>query len=578
MNPHDLPNVDDVSPSDHSVRNTVLALGVLCLAGATAWYFNDRNATERKAHELQRAANAWSDLSRCLSGEHPRIGTIARTSRRIELKISERLRAAPRRERINQWPWRCATHANTLTRALFASRADDAGLRLLNQFASRAATDLESASLHTGHGDTRSYLDELFAAAERSGLPQGRTSNVALPPTPMVVLEPSRVRHVFAGSGSAVLAAEEVVDGGSLRVVLGRTHRRLCDFERTLEAPLCTMLVPLDNADRLVLTTATYPRLPGVIRADAQGVGALMHPGHLDAPPLNLRATGAHRIAQDDWVIATEVTPQNYALVRGRNTLAAPTLPGAVVGVPKLAGNIWMAFVASVTQPVVPDGGVALKEVRVIAGTVSTTDTSLRWGSTPTSRGTVNISANEATVRGCRFENSTAMVVYGDDGRAHVQWWTGDTLTATHTVDARVGSVSCSNQRMKLTWYWPTPMPTIHVSTCSATGCAHAEGPAPFTDVAPRVVSMGERVLLVYTSETYGGLRYRYGSLATVADEPETVIFDDAAHDGIDLEAAPVVLSRGDLALILVTRKTATAETWAFRIDGDGYRTLRLSE
>jgi hypothetical protein len=56
------------------------------------------------------------------------------------------------------------------------------------------------------------------------------------------------------------------------------------------------------------------------------------------------------------------------------------------------------------------------------------------------------------------------------------------------------------------------------------------------------------------------------------------VVFDDAAHEGVDLEASPVLVARGDVAALFVTRKEAPHETWAVRLDAQGFRALRARE
>ncbi len=60
---------DDDTPQrhDHGPRNLALGLTALALASGAAYSVNARFEREHEAHERQRAADAWSDLSRSRS-------------------------------------------------------------------------------------------------------------------------------------------------------------------------------------------------------------------------------------------------------------------------------------------------------------------------------------------------------------------------------------------------------------------------------------------------------------------------------------------------------------------------------
>lgn len=565
-------------PPDRGPRNLAIGALALALAAAGAWAVNDHFDSERRARELQRAADAWSDLSRCLAGDHQRVGEIARNARRAELRVSAASRGLSRDEKRRAWPWRCAPAARIMTRALFESRSDDPAHRLLNQFASLAATELGRGSLRTARNDSRHYLDELFAAASRAGLPRGRASTVEPPPEPMRVLDPSRVRPLFRGAGSGALVSEEPTDPGALRVLVGRTERRLCDFDRTLEWPDCTLVPELDHRASVRLTSARLPTTPGyLVDGDARGVGALLHPAHPANAPLVNGASDALRASRDAWLtVASNAT--GFELRAPGQTLAVPAFSSAFAGAPRMVGEVFVAALTATTPATAPsDGGVALVEERVVAGAVST-EAPWRWVTPPGERATVRVSAGNVSVRGCTLDRAQAVVAWGDDRHAALLWFRDGAFVSSRAIDAGRGTLSCDGSTVRIAWYSPTPFPTAHVTACTEARCDHAEAPAPMLDAPPRVVAMGARVLIVYTDEGITGLRYRYGPLATIADARETVIFDDAAHDGVDLETAPTVLTRGDLAAVLVTRKEAPYETWGVRIDADGYRAMRLRE
>ncbi len=566
------------APPNNGPRNAVIVGVALVVASAGAWVANDHFDGERKTRELKRAADAWSDLSRCLAGDHQRVGEIARNARRAELRVPASVRGMTRDERAREWPWRCAPPARIMTRALFESRSDDPSHRILNQYASLAATELGRGSLRTGRDDPRRYLDELFAAASRANLPRGRTSTVALPPEPMRVLDPARVRPLFRGAGSAALASDEPFDAGALRVLVGRTERRLCDFDRTLEWPDCARVAELDHRASVRLTSARYPAMPGYLAdLDAHGIGALLHPATPGGAAIEARASDAWRASRDQWLTVTAPDATRFEVRDGSLSLPLGPFAAPFAAGPRMMGEVFVAALTAPPPPTTPDGGVALFDEPIIAGAVSS-EAPRRWVSAPSQRATLRVNTAGLTVRGCALDDARAVVAWGDDAHGVVLWFRNGSFVSARTIDAGHGTLSCHGGTLRLAWYSPLPFPKAHVTTCTEARCTHAEATAPMLDAPPRVVAMGERVLLVYTGDDLGGLRYRYGPLVTIADARETVIFDDAAHDGVDLEAPPTVLAHDDLAAILVTRKGAPYETWGLRVDADGYRAMRQRE
>lgn len=585
---------DELPPArDHSGRNAALALAVFGLAAGGAWYANGRNDDERRARSLLAASASWNDLARCLAGDRWRVGEIAAVSRHRELSIPRSVRDLSEAERARRWPWRCATPAQRLTRALFESRSDDAAHRLLAQFASIAASDLARGALRTGSQDPRHYLDELFAAAARAELPAAPPSTVERPPEPVRYLDPRRVRPIFRGRGGSVVAAEQPLDDGALRVLVGRGEARLCDFDRSLDAPECVRVRALDDARRPALTAALYPRLPGFLTRftdDELAVGALLHPGHPDSP-VALQASGALRVAQDGWIIASRIgdgAAARYALGPGVNFAGAATPPrvlGALVVAfadaplpsPLAAADGGLADAGTPAPdagPDVTDGG-ATPARPLLAGLVAES-LPARWLTPPAPRGTLRSAAREALVRACRMGDATAAVAYGDDGHALVLWARRGAVSA-RPVDARPGAFACHDGRLRLGWYTNVPRPVVHVTTCTAEACVAAEGAFVFTETSPRLALAGDQVLAAYAQEGLEGLRYRFAPPAGLATAPEVVVFDDSTHGGVRLEAPPTALARGDAAVMLVTDEAAR-ETWAIRVDARGYRALRPRE
>ena len=568
---------DDDTPQrhDHGPRNLALGLTALALAAGAAYAVNARFDREREAHERQRAADAWSDLSRCLAGDLRRVGEIARTARRAELRVPSTARVLPAAAQAREWPWRCAPYAQSLTQSIFASHSEDPALRLLARFASIAATELSQRALRTERDTPRRYLDELFAAAARANLPPARRSTVAPPPEPMRVLDPSRVRPLLRARGASQLVALPAYDTGALRVLLGRPERRVCDFDRDLDWPTCERAPALDAIARVSLSPARPPLMPlWRTRGDHES-GELRAPAHPETV-LHPRAVDAWRETRDGAVILAALddtaTPRYALFDNAREALALPPIEH-LAQPPALFDRHVIVVTENDTAPS-SDGGVA-RRVEVRAATVSR-EGAWRFAEPFTLRGTVT-AAGEVPMRGCWSPTVERVAVYGSDGRGLVLTWREGRFVRADEVPLGAGTVSCDGAVMRAAWYAPSPSPAVHVTTCDAQ-CAHAEAPAPLVDGTPQVAALGARVLVVHTGETFGGLRYRYGPLATIADANDTVVFDDAAHDGVDFDAPATVLTRGDLAVLVATRAAPPYETWAVRIDGQGFRTVRLRE
>jgi hypothetical protein len=516
-------------------RKAIAILVALGLAGFAAYKLNARSENERKARELQNAADAWESLQRCLVGPHGRVGAMASVVRRIELGVPALVSKLPPDRRRREWPYRCATYASKMTRAIFESRTDERPHRLLNQFASQAATDLEQGALHTGKDDPRRYLDELFAVADRAGLPPGHAGDVPAPPAPSDVLRVQPLLAAFAGPGSVTLQAEEsVATTASVDVIVGRGERRYCRFTDDLTRVACRPEQPTDRAQNLHLSApdAPFPTLPA---------GAL-------TPP---------------WRAADALV----ALVPA----AAATTGDAGVS----AGD------ASVADG--GDAGVQGPTTRVYAGLLRTPEAPWTWSAPLSERGTIGPVSTPPVVRACAYGTAQgadaplALVVYAQDSRAAVLWRASPTSLTVTQAEARPGSIACGNGTVRLAWYASQPYPTLHVTTCTPTGCSHQEGNAPEIDPAPAVATLGDKVLIVYTRPEFQGLRYRLAPLAQMLDAREVAVFDDGDHEGMQLESAPVLVARGEVAVALVNRKTTPNDAHFVRIDARGHRELNVS-
>lgn len=515
-------------------RKAIAILVALGLAGFAAYKLNARSENERKTRELQRAADAWESLQRCLVGPHGRVGAMASVARRIELGVPALITKLPPDRRRREWPYRCATYASKMTRAIFESRTDERRHRLLNQFASQAATNLEQGALHTGKDDPRRYLDELFAVADRAGLPPGHASDVPAPPAPSDVLRVQPLLAAFAGPGSVALQAEEsVATAASAAVIVGRAERRYCQFTSDLTRVACRPEQPADRAQNLHLAApdAAFPTLPA---------GAL-------PPP---------------W-------------------RAADALVALVPASPPSTGDAGVnANDASVAEG--GDASAPGPSTRVYAGLLRAPEAPWSWSVPLAERGTVGVVSAPPVVRACAYgaalgaDAPLALVVYAQDARAVVIWRASPTSLAFTQAEARPGAISCDGGTVRLAWYAAQPYPTLHVTTCTPAGCSHAEANAPELDPPPAVATLGDKVLIVYARAELQGLRYRLAPLAQMLDAREVAVFDDGDHEGIQLEAAPVLVARGEAAVALVNRKATPHDAHFVRIDARGHRELNV--
>lgn len=589
----------------------LLAVGVLAAAGA--YTLNSRNSAQRKTEQLQRAADAWSDLSRCLVPPSTELGQIARTARRIELGQPTSVARMPAAERRSQWPYRCATFASVMTHALFDSKSDDRGHRILAMIVSQAATDLEAGQLHTGREDRRKYLDELFAAVSQAQLPQGRsTSNIPAPPSPAQPVSAPLLDAVFAGPDNAKVMAQDTLQSSTLRVLFGLSERRLCTFANDggasgLSRFDCRRIRPADFVRPPWLGSAddgSSALYSGRTNGNDPTTHAYLEPqlsvgdgvvgGHASAQTLSLLSFND---ARSELTVATRGRTAEGALDEQRQSqlVSAHTISnrrgGWIVGDVVVAlGERSAPASASGADAGAPssaadagargDGGAASgPRVGVLyAGALSVDGATARasWSVPFAERGAASASwLSEPRVEGCRLANGdSAVVAYTSDGHALVLWKTARGFIAPLVADARPGTIHCDGDYVRLGWFEPVPVPSAHITTCGQTGCAHTRGASPDIDTDPVIVPIGNRVLAAYTLRTEnggnGGLRYRVAPLNELAIAPEHVIFDDGDHEGLQVEPALSVFVRGHRAVIFVTSKGVAGETYAFRINEDG--------
>lgn len=596
-----------------SKKTLGLALFALAAAGA-AIFANNRNAAERKTQQIQRAADAWANLSHCLMGADVEVGQVARRARRMELAVPPRVARLPAARRQREWPYRCATHASVMTRALFDSKSDERAHRILAMVVSQAATDLEAGQLHTGKDDRRKYLDELFAAVIQAQLPRGtRSGTLVAPPTPVEPASAPLLDAVFAGPDNARVQAQDALALGTLRVLFGLSERRICTLENDggpagLSQFNCRRARPADftRAPWLGSSADGEPAAYGGRTTGTDPIDRAFFDGTI---PLanDVRAASVTR----EYVLMTQWATDRSELSLGVYNRAAALQEGATpsvfvssphevenrrgdgfvfgdvvvalggrastAGAPTRAdGGVSDAGASTTDAGVARDGSAAPAEGVLYAGVASIADNARpSWAIPLAPRGSAGAPwPAEVRVQACRAaDGAIATVAYTDDGHALVLWRVGAEFLPAIRAEARPGAIHCDGDYLRMGWFEPVPIPSAHVTTCGRTGCAHARASAPDIETDPVIAPLGAKVLAVYTLRSEnggnGGLRYRLAPLADLAEAEEHVIFDDGEHEGLQVEPATPVFVRGRRAVIFVTSKGVAGETYAFRVNED---------
>lgn len=594
--------------------------GVLGVGGAV--YLNNKNAAERKAMQLQKAADAWADLSSCLMGPEAQIGQIARRARRMELAVPSSVARLPAAERRRQWPYRCATYASVMTRALFDSKSDERAHRILAMVVSQAATDLESGQLHTAKDDRRKYLDELWAAVAQASLPPGRsTARIPPPPTPVEPMSAPLLDAILAGPDNAKVIAQDPLAQNTLRVLFGLSERRLCTFANDggpagLSRFDCVRVRPSDYERRHPWLGGADDGQPALFAGRTSGndaitraflspslaLGEAVEGGYtteqysallrFDAERPELRVTVLRRgresqpAGHSTELVATHTISSHrpggwifgdVVVALGERPSSAST-SGADAGAPSGDASVSVPDAAARDGATEGGGPSGPREGVLYAGALSIDPATLRvtWSQPFAERGSARASwPSEPRVEACRTATgATAIAAFSSDGHALVLWRTASGFLSAIRAEAKPGVIHCEGDYLRIGWFEAIPIPSAHVTTCGQTGCAHARAPAPDIDTDPVIAPVGHRVLAVYTQRVgnggYGGLRYRIAPLMDLASAPERVIFDDAEHEGLAVEPTIPVFVRGARAVVLVTSKGVAGETYAFRIHEDG--------
>jgi hypothetical protein len=598
---------------------TLAFAGVLALAAVGGVVVNNRNAAQRKAEQLSVASDAWANLSRCLAGDRPQIGQIARKARNVELGVPARVARMPQRQRLQQWPYRCATYASSLMRALFDSKSDDRSHRVLAMFASQAATNLETGQLHTGKDDRARFLDELFATAEQAALPPPHLiASAPLPPAPVAPLSAPLLEAILVGSDNARVLSQDAVARNDLRVLSGTSDKNLCVFandqQNGLTRARCTRLrIPPGTAGvALGASPDGGPTVYTTMNTTGTGRGELVRsqlsPAFERVNAISLSATElrgflwmsetrSYRVLQRPAVACPSSTDHGPCFTNdepltlsvdtdGRAATRAWLLDNVPVvlldRVGALATGSPDAGVSSDASPGhAPDAGPSRREGVLYAGVI---------GAGAATRAEPNAAAvapvmtlpvaergvstpwlAEPRVDSCRTSTGDlAIVAYTRDDHALVLWHTPTGFSNAIQTEAHPGVIACDGDLLRIAWFQPIPTPTANTLTCTHTGCAYARAAAPDVDADPVIAPLGGKVLAAYTLRGGGGFRFRVAPLMDLAEAEDHVVFDDLEHEGLQVDSQIPVFVRGRRAVVWVTSKGVAGETYAFRIEEDG--------
>jgi hypothetical protein len=562
------------------LRPLLLAAGVVLVGAGVAYAVNSRFSGARRRAQLARTATAWNQLRRCLVGEALRPGERpSALVRRTELGLPRAVYTLPPAERVRQWPFRCASPASVMTHALFESGSDDPQHRMLAMLASRAASALERGQLHTGTQDRLGYIDELFEVARRAHLPPGEPAAGPLPPPPVQPLSPRAMTALFADAGRATVVASDPVAGRALRVVVGATTRRLCQFPfasepaRQLASVRCTEVRFADAPARVEILGAddAAPAVLRVRRGDgpegdlylAAAPTTPLHQGNLGG---YVDASGAVATLQRapspgaSWSLVRLAPPAAPAVT----PLALPFEPAATVTPLVLEREVLVVSAARVEgagDAAVSTGGTQRLATVPFPGAPGAAAREL--GVVPAPAGTMPVVA-------CRAGTMLSVAVFGGDDHAAVVFRTDAGWSPPRSVSARAGAFTCREREATLTWTETTPARLVRQVRCTPEGCRSEQGPLPDFGAEPAATDLAGRVLLAVSPGPGRGLRLRLAPVAQLEEADDLVVFDDADHGGLQLEPVGRPLVRGDAAVVLVTAASETHPTYAVRVDASG--------
>jgi hypothetical protein len=470
------------------------------LGANAAWRWRSEKAARAKA------SVAWASYSECVLGAPLRGAEKPSTRiRRIEMNLPDPRHAAGE----TPWPLRCAYHLADLSNALSQGRLTKkskamAELDLVARWAKDDLAPQQSPNL----------ADDLWAAVDHAGLPSPESPLAASDPPAPLPAEPLTRVSLPRLPVSLRVPPEEAdhlpADGLRLLFAAPSGESTLCSFRPDEHLAAFRTAHCADD----VVPTSTDDATPGFLR-NVQG--------RFDKFELIRPLLGA-----DPQIISMPAGTQAIALFSDQ--------------------LVWVASGHKLFARTVPQGSAELGP--------------------PSELGDVKGSSPELTA--CRTDSSLVVRVrsYDDSvGKGHalatVAIRTGDTWERVPD-DVAIASDADFTCRGREATFTALDKDVIRQARCTTAGCTEEVSEPlalPWDSGRPnRVSDLDGKAILVGIGMTGGPvvagsvktLRMRVAPVREIAHAPDTVLFGDAGHEGVDLTDVRVYVRRG-AALLLVT-------------------------
>lgn len=556
-------------------------IGAVVVAGLS--YAVVRAADTKSAAALDAA---WTDLNACLLGAPLKEGeTPAARASAVQLAVVGMPKDRRGKPGEAPWPSSCAPAAFTVAENAGAAEQGDA----LKASADALAKALKEDANATA--DLGPLVDDLWAAAKKSGLKLGAAGKGPVAPPPAAVVFP---REAFAAiprflSGNFLLSdVREQASSAPPRV------RFLVDSKDAAGGPaLCTaaqgdatircVKVPAEPAKMspgLSLLGSTEDRAQPFYFAGDRGQLGIFPPSGDKIVAAAVSPGAVSRADGTFLALARSERGKDVQLVVAPPSGAARTIPllsGADLDPAQLAGLFWDWLVYKGPAR----GGPAKIFARKV-GSAGPEGPPVEIGTTDeASPG----SEKEAIVTGCRSDDGIAVRIAGGASDV-IALFAGGRWAAPVKTGTRGGALTCRGVEAVSTQITHAveqnrDFPTIRQARCAASGCATSvvnvrELLGPVADIAPAdasAIAAGDvngKLLVVWSGGGAGGLRMRLAPAERIKDAADVVITDgrDAAGGAKASVLTEVrVLSGSTHAVVLVGTTTGVR---ALTVDGEG--------
>lgn len=501
------------------------------------------------ADDAAAAANeSLSKLAHCLlGGPLDPAESAARRAREVELGASLGARPEP------AWPARCASFGQTLASDLERAAEADA-----EKFGA-AHREAVAAQTALGRGEVPSNLDALFAAALGTSLVPVPVEDTSVPAAPPRARPLSGQAIGVLAPGNASFAATDPVAVTPTHVAFATPDGpwRVCTFSHDLTSAQCRGFAAASGRAEVAFVGSAAGAPPHLLvkrsPAGEPGIYAVETGGRVwDGIP-----TGA--FVRRDGTMAVldgnELVQQRDVAVRER--VAAPARgPSAMVW----DRIVWLGEApAGQNRPLlvqrVPGGVAPLGEPE------------------PLGPGPV-VPAPVFVAHACRSQDALVFVtLHAHDHEKDIPTFFsflldgGESATVEALSDIYGPELGCRGEAAQLTWLLTKPDGVeMNQQRCTVQGCTRVRQLLQFDGSDPLFGTIGDGKTILVWKSPLGDTRMRIAPLEQIGTAPPVVLFDDAAHGGMEVLQRRLLL-RGDHALLVLrTREGARA----LRISADG--------